>query len=194
MRKEPQRFSCYSLKVSANSVCIWHHLESHSANSLVEDQTMKITLTSVLGLIAFLIFASLGASLGRAIFDEVFSSDSMSEKSTEETLAEGMKRAAEEINSRAPYMLDSETRLESATAGPGAQITYQHTLINYASEELDKSFLRENLRPAVVSGVCENREMQPSLRLGAKYRYSYQGNDEIAIYSLFIDAQTCEWR
>jgi hypothetical protein len=42
------------------------------------------------------------------------------------------------VNKDAPAMVDSETRLDRAEAGPSVALQYDHTLINVSTNGIDK--------------------------------------------------------
>ncbi|PPI79531.1 hypothetical protein DXI23_04595 [Marinobacter flavimaris] len=109
----------------------------------------------------------------------------------EKGLIDGFKQAADEINQSTPTMVDSETRLDKATVGPGAVLTYHYTFPNYSSDELDSVWIKSELRQSVTSNVCKNEIMKPALEYGGKYVYSYSGSDQIVIESFQITQKDC---
>jgi len=88
-------------------------------------------------------------------------------------------------------MVDENTRMDRATVGPGARITYHYTFPNHNSRNIDLSWLHQNLRPVVINQVCSNKDMGLSLQYGGIYAYSYSGNDGAQIESFEIDQNVC---
>lgn len=113
------------------------------------------------------------------------------EQDVESGLIAGFEQAANEINRSTPTMVDSETRLDRATAGPGAVLTYHYTFPNYTSDDLDGAWIKSELRENVTSNVCESEVMKPALEYGGKYVYSYSGSDQIVIASFQITREEC---
>jgi len=109
----------------------------------------------------------------------------------ESGLIQGFKQAAEKINLGTPTMVDGETRLDKATVGPGAVLTYHYTFPNYASDEVDSAWINSQLRESVTSNVCNSEEMKPALQYGGKYIYSYSGSDQKVIGSFQITREDC---
>jgi hypothetical protein len=109
----------------------------------------------------------------------------------ESGLIEGFKQAAEKINQSTPTMVDSETRLDRATVGPGAALTYHYTFPNYTSDGVDGAWIKSQLRESVTSNVCKNETMKPALEYGGIYIYSYAGSDQNVIGSFQITRRDC---
>ena len=108
-------------------------------------------------------------------------------------LTHGFKQAAETINQGTPTMVDDETRLDRATAGPGAILTYHYTFPNYASDAVDSAWINSQLRESVTSSVCKSEGMKPALEYGGKYIYSYSGNDQKVVGSFQITRKDCDY-
>lgn len=127
--------------------------------------------------------ASVGADLRRSDFRN---------QDSERDLIEGFKQAVKEINQSTPTMVDSETRLDRATVGPGAVLTYHYTFPNYTSDELDSTQLETGIRDSVTSNVCKAEPMKLALDYGATYVYSYSGSDRTVIGSFKITQKDCD--
>lgn len=109
----------------------------------------------------------------------------------ESGLIEGFKQAAEKINQGTPSMVDSETRLDEVTVGPGAVLTYHYTFPNYTSDEVDGAWIQSQQRESVTNNVCKNEAMRTALEYGGKYVYSYSGSGQNLIGSFPITLQDC---
>lgn len=98
-----------------------------------------------------------------------------------QSIEEGFKEAEVFINAQAPIKIDDQTRLEKALAGPGDLMTYFYTLTTVTVADVDPESLLENIKPKLLSSLCNNAEMQPVLQAGAKlvYRYSDKNNEDV---------------
>lgn len=144
-----------------------------------------------IGFIAVLIAASIGGQIGKQVGKTVFSPAKPSEQEILSKLAQGFEAAAKQVNSAAPTMVDEETRMDRATVGPGALLTYHYTFPNYSSRDLDSGLINANVFPVVKKSVCASKEMKPSLQYGGQYAYSYSGNDGVLIGGFTIDRYDC---
>lgn len=148
-------------------------------------------LGAVIGIIVVLIFAGVGGQVGKEVGRAAFSPSKPTEKEIMTKLAEGFELAAKQINDSAPTMVDEETRMDGASVGPGALLTYHYTFPNYSSRDIESALIQTNVFPSVKLGVCSSKEMKPSLQYGGKYTYSYSGNDGVLIGEFTIDRHDC---
>ena len=66
--------------------------------------------------------------------------------------------AEREINRSAPKMLDAETRLDGAKAGPGKKFTYEYTLL-LPKDEIDLVAWRKSAVPAIREKIIKSGEL-----------------------------------
>jgi len=78
-----------------------------------------------------------------------------SEANVEQVLAETSKT----INASLPQQVDSETRLDATTSGPGKRITYFYTLVNFSVSDLDQTKFIEGMRQQLVDNYRSNPDM-----------------------------------
>jgi hypothetical protein len=152
---------------------------------------MMKKILPVLGIIAVLIAGAIGGGFGKLVGTSLVEPDRPTSQEIEVKLIEGFKKAAKQVNRNTPTMVDKDTRMDRATVGPGARVTYHHTFLNYTSKDIDPNWLRTNLRPVVKKNVCANEDMKASLQYGGIYIFSYSGNDGIKIASFEIDRNDC---
>jgi hypothetical protein len=145
----------------------------------------------IIGLIVILVFAGIGGQVGKEVGKAAFSPSKPTEKEIMAKVAESFEVAAKQINDSAPTMVDEETRMDGASAGPGALLTYHYTFPNYSSSDIDSGLIQSNVLPSVKSSVCSTKEMKPSLQYGGKYTYSYSGNNGVLIGEFTIDRNDC---
>lgn len=108
---------------------------------------------------------------------------------TEGELAEELARDAQLMNERGPVMVDKYTQLDRVAAGPGAQITYIHTLrFDSPPSEAYKTRLKESVRYR----VCTAEGMEQGLRLGVAYNYYYSLIGEQYLTSFPVQQHNCD--
>ncbi len=94
-------------------------------------------------------------------------------------------------NSALPKMVDSQTRLDRVSAGPGAQLTYFYTLPNYASIDVNRSWITIDVKPKVTKNVCADQELRKLLIAGATLMYVYKGKDGVYINQFQVTQHDC---
>lgn len=140
--------------------------------------------TFVLGVLVILITTGFGGKTA-------YATAQLSGQDNSAMLFVGFDEAARKINKAAPYMLDEETRVDGATAGPGGLLTYHYTLLRYSSNDLNAELINKYLYPGVKKPLCASSEMKSTLQYGGKFAFSYSGNDGIHIASFSIDRDVC---
>jgi hypothetical protein len=148
-------------------------------------------ILSALGFLLILIAGAIGRDVGKHIGDAASRPSRLSPQQIEEKLIEGFTTAAQQINQQVPTMVDNDTRMDRASAGPGARLTYHYTFPKYTSRDIDQNWLLANLQPEVKKNVCANEKMKPSLQYGGIYVYSYAGSDKVEIARFEIDRDDC---
>lgn len=143
------------------------------------------------GFIVILLTMAIASTIGKKVVNDIFSSSKPTQQEIEAKLIEGFTIAANNYRSELPLMVDSGTRLDNVTVGPGTRLVYHYTLIKYSSRDIDANQLLSELQPQVVNSVCSSKEMKPSLQYGGSYVYSYSGSDGIQIASFEIDRTDC---
>lgn len=152
---------------------------------------MKITeikkgIYTIIAIFFALVAGVIGKEIGKSFFDNQPSQEQVNNK-----LFEGLNKVVENINSKCPMMVDKNTRMDSASVGPGVKVTYYYTFPNYSSSDIGSSTITNDLFHQVKEKVCVNPDMKPSIQYGASYEYSYSGNDNIKIASFEIDRIKC---
>lgn len=152
---------------------------------------LPLILGAVVGLVVVPAFAGTGGQVSKEAGKAAFSSSKPTEKEIMAKLTEGFEVAAKQINDSGPTMVDEETRMDGASVGPGALLTYHFSFLNYSSSDLDSGVIKTHIFPSVKMGVCLSHEMRPSLQYGGKYTYSYSGSDGVVIGEFTIDRNDC---
>ncbi len=122
-------------------------------------------LLSVIGVIVALLIWAVSGQVGREVGKAAFERSPTTEKEIQNTLAQALEEAAKQINAKTPIMIDAETRMDKATVGPGALLTYHYTFPNYAANQLDPNWVQTDLRKVVKDGVCANKKNEAISRV-----------------------------
>ncbi|MFB1485874.1 MULTISPECIES: peptidoglycan-binding protein [unclassified Thiocapsa] len=145
----------------------------------------------IVALIVWILIGQLGREIGRDAGEAVFTPSKSNQQELEENLIEGFEEAARQVNATLPIMIDDDTRMDKATVGPGALVTYHYTFPKYSSKEIDPNWIRQDLRVTVKNDVCASTEMKPSLQLGGAYAFSYSGRDGVKIATFQVNGNDC---
>lgn len=80
---------------------------------------------------------------------------------------------ASQVNARGPVMVDAETRLRGAEAGPGARLTYRYELVTFNRADMDERRFVALKKPELVTAACQRAEVRYLLTQGATLVYLY---------------------
>lgn len=88
------------------------------------------------------------------------------------TIDELLRQTSNDLNKTTPYMVDSETRLDSTYTTPN-KFSYKYTLVSYALENLDAEKFHDMMKTQVTSFVCTTPDMtffvQNQVNIGFSY-------------------------
>ena len=108
------------------------------------------------------------------------------------SVEEKLVRAANDVNSKTPVSLDEYTRMDSALAGPGAQITYFYTLIQHESTNPSVREFGMLMRPVLLRNYCGSDEMRAMRDDDVKLAYVYRAKDGPEVSRVEIQAKECK--
>ena len=154
---------------------------------------MPVNLIKALGSVLAIIIICSASVIGIQTVRERSSPIESTAQDLEDKVIEGFELAAQQLNAMTPVMVDQETRIDKATVGPGAQMTYHYTFPKFASKDIDVSMMSATVFPIIRDGVCTSPEMKPSLQYGGKYAYSYSGSDGVHIMKFVIGKSDCSF-
>lgn len=100
-------------------------------------------------------------------------------------LENNLSEAEREVNRTAPKMLDAETRLDGAKAGPGKKFTYEYTLLS-PNDEYDHVAWQKNVVPAIRERITKSRELRPFFKDGVTLVYAYHTGDGALIDEIVV--------
>ena len=99
-------------------------------------------------------------------------------------------KVASMFDGKLPIMADSDTRLD-AVAAEQSGLRYQFTLVNVASNEINKDAFMTALRSSLFSQACLRPDLRPILDNGASVTYQYNGKANALVASLTVTENEC---
>jgi uncharacterized RDD family membrane protein YckC len=99
--------------------------------------------------------------------------------------------AAKDVARTAPKMIDADTRLDGATAGPGLTFTYLYSLPNIESSQVQPGAFDTHLAPKVKEAACASNKLKPFFDNHVEVQYEYRGKDGSRIGTIVLDRETC---
>jgi hypothetical protein len=128
----------------------------------------------VFGVIAVLIGAALGSYAIRLGFSNRASD-----------IEAALARASAEANKNVPLMLDSETRLDGTSAGPGRVLTYNYTLVNVTKGDgLNITRFEEATRPNIIREYKTNPGLKALREADVSMHHRF--SDKIGVFVVEI--------
>jgi hypothetical protein len=102
-----------------------------------------------------------------------------------------LKAEADKVNKSAPHMLDEETRLDGALAGPGKRFTYLYTLPGLAPGEAGAGFFNRMLAPKVKRSACVSPQLRFFFNNNVTVVYLYRSSNGNDLGSILISRSAC---
>jgi len=99
--------------------------------------------------------------------------------------------AANEVTRTSPKMIDAETRLDGAVAGPGLVFTYLFTLPNVKASDVQPGTFDSLLAPDIKKSGCSTLQLKPFFENGVLVKYEYRGSDGQRIGAVALDRISC---
>lgn len=159
---------------------------------LLIPRNIKIGIARIICVIIGIIVIGVAGEIGKKLGEKTFYSKHTNRSEIKEEIIRGFKLAEKQINQKAPIMIDSEIRIDSARVGPDAMFTYYNTFVNYRSDEIDIKLLSSDFSDRIIENVCNREEMRRVVEYGGIYSYSYSGNDGVKIFKIDIDKIKCQ--
>ncbi len=104
-------------------------------------------------------------------------------------LTRAVERAARDINAVAPKMVDSATRLEGATAGPGPLLTVRETLVGIDGKDFNRRDWDSRVAPAIRKNAIQNASLRILLSSGGVIAFRYSGRDGAFISEIKLSSE-----
>ncbi len=129
---------------------------------------------SIICIVIIVLATTIGSSFGQGLV------------TTSNSFEEQLKTAANEINKRCPAMVDKDTRLDNAIAGPGKTMTYNYTLVNHNKKDLDINVFESFVRPNHIKNIKTNQGIKSFRENNVTMIYNYKDKNGIFIYRIEI--------
>ena len=97
-----------------------------------------------------------------------------------------MMDVANEINKSCPFMVDSETRIDSSVSLPENVFQYCYTLINVVKESIDTVELRNILEPKIINFVKTSPKMKIQRDHKTTIDYSYFDKSRKHLFTISV--------
>jgi len=110
---------------------------------------------------------------------------------TDQQYEKAMVLLAQEINSGLPMTIDSETRADSVTTGPGRKITYFMTLTSRDKSNTDVEALRATLESRATKYVCTSPDMSNFRSDKAVVAYEYRDRHGKPLIGIIVYPRDC---
>jgi hypothetical protein len=98
---------------------------------------------------------------------------------------------AGQANGAAPAVIDPNTRLDGAKAGPGLRLTVMYTLVNAESNGVNSVTFEALLAPTIKENSCANPDLRPLIDQGVVVVLEYRGKRGDEIGTVNVDRGTC---
>lgn len=118
-------------------------------------------------------------------------------RSTVDSYLEGQSRgavemaqaaAASELRSQLPIRIDDSTTLERVMSA-GATLIYQYR-VDFSESDVDTTW-HQRMKNMLATNVCKQSDMKYALDNGARYQYTYFGNDGFMIADFVVTGLDC---
>ncbi len=100
-------------------------------------------------------------------------------------------QTADMMNANLPMMIDQDTQWDSSVAGPGKTLTYNYTLLNYSSTEIDTEQFSSNIHEALVGTVCTVPVTKILPENGVLLNFNYYDSEHKLITKVQVPPSDC---
>ncbi len=119
--------------------------------------------------------------------DQAISGNSIASSAIESELS----LAADQVTRGAPKMVDAQTRLDGAVAGPGLKFTYLYTLPNIESTKVAPGIFDAKVAPNVTNSACKSVSLKYFFDHNVSVFYDFRGKDGLQVGSVEVDRIKC---
>jgi hypothetical protein len=107
------------------------------------------------------------------------------------TLLRKIAQIAGQANGAAPAVIDPNTRLDGAKAGPGLRLTVMYTLVNDDSNGAARATFEASLAPTIKENSCTNPDLRPLIDQGVVVVLEYRGKRGDPIGTVDVNRGMC---
>jgi len=97
-----------------------------------------------------------------------------------------LKQTAQTMNASAPIQVDSETRLDTTTSGPGKRLTYYYTLVNLTTSDLDLDQFTKAMRQQLANNYKSNAQMAGLRNMQVELHYVYRDKGGSTVATIIL--------
>lgn len=115
----------------------------------------------------------------------------VSEGDGSRNLDQTLENVSAYLNQSAPVTLDSDTRLDRVTSGPGHRLSYHYTLTSVQSKSFKRGEFQKLIREPLQVKLCSSKEMRGFLVRGVTISYDYLSNDGNRLGAARFTASDC---
>ena len=107
------------------------------------------------------------------------------------TLQRKIAQIAGQANSAAPAVVDPDTRLDGAKAGPGLTLTVMYTLVNAEVSGVNGPTFEASTAPTIKENTCTNPDLRPLIDQGIVVVLEYRGKRGDPVGTVSVNRGTC---
>jgi hypothetical protein len=100
-----------------------------------------------------------------------------------------LHQIAQQVNSKCPQLLDSETRLDGIKIIEPNTIVYKHTLVHAKVQDIDTQFFKKELWPGLLSDIKVSRDRQKLREHKSSVFFYYADKNNLPICTIKIEAK-----
>jgi hypothetical protein len=101
-------------------------------------------------------------------------------------LDQKLMQTASEINKKCPFMIDSETRIDSTVALPDSCFEYNYTLVNLERDTIDAEAFARYMKPILANHIKTNPNMKMFREHQLTLSYTYKDRNGVFITKITI--------
>lgn len=133
--------------------------------------------------------AALAGTVGRELGNEFGAATS--QKTNAQRIDKSLSQAATAINGHGPRIVDSATRFDRASAGPGRRFRYDYTILGAEGRAMNQDRLHTNMASVIRSGYCGGESMQVWRTNGVRVLYRYADESGRTIGQISMRPSDC---
>ncbi len=140
---------------------------------------------SIFGFIGMLLVASFAGVIGKEGVRAIFQGVPLSKEETERGIQEGLAKGLQQMRATLPNKVDESTTMVDAKL-EGKLVSYF-----YVFDDVNYTLAIAKLRPEVAKNVCANEAMIKAMKLGIRYRYTYDDTKRKRLTSFELGQSDC---
>jgi hypothetical protein len=128
--------------------------------------------------------AGMGAVIGSAVVNHSFAPNRAT------TFDQVLMQTASTLNQSLPMMVDAETRLDNVAPGPGKNMVYRYTMINYSKDaNFSPTEFAAALRPVIRNQYLTSEGLKSFRDGGVTMHYHYSDKDGVYLAEITVGPQ-----